>query len=74
MDRWMSENEFINTGAMCMVHVNENGVDRVIDLGNYYCDKKGERVLITSVNLAELYARFVNVPVYVFRGVKDAGV
>ena len=51
-----------NTGAMCMVYVD----DKCIDLGNYHTDEaSGEKVLITSYELAEKYAHLVSVPVYV---------
>jgi len=57
----MSDN-FVTTGAMCMVFPN----GRQIDMGNYYIDEKtGGRVLLTSRELAEKYGHLVDVPIYV---------
>ena len=51
----------INTNEMCMVYVD----GRCIDMGNYYIDEQsGKKVLVTSLELAKKYARFVSVPVY----------
>lgn len=57
----MNSKAFRDTGEMCMVHIGE----RSIDMGNYYTDSNGNRVLITTAERANLYANLVSVPVYV---------
>jgi hypothetical protein len=56
-----------NTGAMCMVEVPDSSREegfRLIDMGNYYADGKGENYLITSLDLAKKYGHLVKEKVY----------
>jgi len=55
---------FRKTNAMCMVYIDGKN----IDMGNYFINEAtGERMLITSRELAEKYAKFVNVDVYIYK-------
>jgi hypothetical protein len=61
---------FRNTGVMCMVAVpdyNREEGFKSVDLGNYFTDPNGDRCLVTSVELASRYSRYVNVPIYTRR-------
>ena len=52
---------------MCMVKVpdlNREEGFRLIDMGNYYADEKGEKSLITSLELAKKYGHLVKEKVY----------
>ena len=58
--------QFINTGAICVVHVPHPDPDvmiQPIDMGNYFT-YGGKRVLITRTLLAERYGHLVDVPIY----------
>jgi len=59
---------FLNTYEMCIVMVpdqnRKEGV-RNVDLGNFFKDEMGKKVLITSRELAEKYSKFVDVPVFI---------
>lgn len=60
-----------NTGEMCVVTVpdaNRKEGFRWVDLGNYYLTDKGEKVLITSLDLAQRYCSFVSCRIYVKGG------
>ena len=57
---------FKNTGAMCVVFVN----NRFIDLGNYFVTSEGNKCLITTTENAKKYARLVEVPIYIRKAQK----
>ena len=73
----MSETNFISTGVMCMITVNDpNSMDgiRQVDVGNYYT-KDGENCVITDIETARKYHKYIKVPIYVTKQgeeVKDA--
>ena len=52
---------FKNTGAMCVVFVN----NRFIDLGNYFVTPEGNKCLITTTDNAKKYSHLVKVPIYI---------
>jgi len=59
---------FLNTYEMCIVMVpdqNRKEGCRNVDLGNFFKDETGQKVLITSRELAEKYSKFVNTPVFI---------
>jgi len=56
-----------NTGVMCVVVDSSTGGGmRHVDLGNYF-EHQGQRVLVTSNDLARRYGHLVDVPVYVIK-------
>jgi len=58
------------TGEICLIAVQDPSREdgfRHVDLGNYYETKGGQKVLITTVELARRYGHLVDVPVFVRR-------
>lgn len=56
-----------NTGVMCMVAVNDNSREegfRFVDVGNLFTTDSGERVLLTSDDLAEKYSHLIDYKIY----------
>lgn len=53
-----------NTGVMCVVTVPTGDGMRYVDLGNHF-EHQGQRVLVTSKDLAKRYGHLVDVPIYV---------
>jgi hypothetical protein len=52
-----------NTGEMCMVFDGETSVD----LGNFFINQEGEKVLVTDMVSAEKYGHLVKQKIYVRR-------
>ena len=59
-----------NTGVMCMVAVPMGDSMHQVDMGNYF-EHRGQRVLVTSNDLARRYGHLVDVPVYVKKSQKE---
>lgn len=55
-----------NTGIICMVSVNTDDGARLVDMGNYF-EHHGQRVLVTSEELAVRYGHLIGVPIYVLK-------
>ena len=65
----MSQQEtFVKSNEKCLLYVpgiSHDSEGRFIDMGNYYQAPNGEKVLITSQELAQKYGRLINwCPVY----------
>lgn len=59
---------FLNTYQMCIVFVPDQNREegfKCVDLGNFFKDEMGKKVLITSRELAEKYSKLVDVPIFI---------
>ena len=65
---------FKNTGIVCTLTLNdENRKDglRHVDMGNFYETEGGERVLITSSELAQTYGHLVQEKIYLSKDARE---
>ena len=61
-------NSFTNTGEMCMIIVRDDNREegiRPVDIGNYFKDTKGNKVLIMNKEDAIKYNKLVDCPIYI---------
>ncbi len=59
-----------NTGIICLINVpdlNREEGFRPVDVGNYFEDKDGNKMVLMTNEYAEKYKDFINVPVYTRR-------
>ena len=68
----MRDDEFVNTGEICTVFPGDDSKEegfRCVDVGNFYKNAKGERVVVTDIEKAKKYSGLIDVPVYIRRAI-----
>lgn len=61
---------FTNTNEICFIKVkcpNREEGFKMVDLGNYFKNEKGEKVLITTLEKAKRFGHLVDVDIYIHK-------
>ena len=64
MERKFATDGTLTNAGICLVRSG----GKAVDIGNYYTKEDGEKVLVTSRDLAERYGHLVSCAIYIRRG------